>query len=165
MMEPAPGGIPTITDALRGEHGVLYALFDAVEGLLRDEPGDEELARLLGALLEPVLASHAGIEDGMLLAAFAGGDPGPLAAMEEEHRNIESLLGRLGRARRPADGSAGGREGESAGALLEELLDVARAHFEHEELGAFPFAEAHLDEATLRRLGADWADRRGVRPG
>ncbi|MDP2479765.1 MAG: hemerythrin domain-containing protein [Candidatus Palauibacterales bacterium] len=149
----AAGGPPRVTDALRGEHGALYALFGAVGDLLDEAPEDGDRARLLGRLLAPVLASHAGLEDGLLLPALQGQDPGPLAAMAEEHRGIESLLERLARER------DAGRVRD----LLEELLDAARVHFEREEVAAFPFAEAHLEDGVLRRLGSEWAARRGVR--
>jgi hypothetical protein len=151
-MGPA-GGAPPITDALRGEHGALYALFDAVsEMLATGPPAAGGLAGLLGALLAPVLASHASLEDGILLAGFTGSEPGPLVAMEEEHRGIEARLERLVRE----------RDESRARELLEELLQAARDHFEREEVAVFPFAEAHMEAEDLSRLGETWAARRGV---
>ncbi len=73
--------------------------------------------------------------------------------MEEEHRGIEALLEALARERDDA----------RVRDLLEELLDAARLHFEREEVAAFPFAESHLEDGVLRRLGSEWAARRGVR--
>jgi len=145
---------PTVTDLLRGEHGALYALLDAV-GRLLDAGGDPARARLAGELLAPVLASHAGLEDGLLLEGLDGADPGPLAAMEEEHRGIEELLELIAR---EADGAR-------ARTLVEELLATAREHFEREEWAAFPYVESRLEEAALRQLGARWAERRGVHLG
>jgi len=152
----ADRGAPTITDALRGEHGALYALFDAMRKMLDSgPPAFGGLAGLLGTLLASVLHSHASIEDGILLAGFTGAEPGPLEAMEEEHRGIEARLERLGRERDEA----------RARELLEELLEAARDHFEREEVAVFPFAEAHMEHADLLRLGEEWAGRRGVRTG
>ncbi len=152
MRGAADPGPPRLTDALRGEHGALYALFDAIGDLLDEAPGDAGRARLLGRLLAPVLASHAGLEDGLLAGAFADSEPGPVAAMEEEHRGIEARIEALA------------READDARVrdLLEELLDAARLHFRREEVAAFPFAEAHLEETDLRRAGGEWAARRGV---
>lgn len=155
MMEPA-GGAPPITDALRGEHGALYALFDAMGQMLEaGPPAAGGLAGLLGTLLAPVLASHASLEDGVLLAGFTGPEPGPLQAMAEEHRDIEARLDRLVRE----------RDESRARELLEELLQAARDHFEREEVAVFPFAETQVGPADLRRLGETWAARRGVRIG
>lgn len=151
-MGPAGPAAPRITDALRGEHGALYALFGSIRALLEEAPADGARARRLAHLLAPVLASHAGLEDGLLLAAFQGAEPGPLAAMAEEHRGIEARIEAL--AREPDDARV--RD------LLEELLDAARDHFEREEVAAFPYADAHLEDAVLRRLGTEWAARRGV---
>jgi len=145
------GEAATVTDLLRGEHGALYALFDAI-GQLLDAGDDPARARLACELLRPVLASHAGLEDGLLLQGLEGAEPGPLAAMQEEHRGIERLLEEIGR----EEGDVRVRE------LLEELLATARDHFEREEWAAFPYAESRIEEASLRRLGADWAARRGV---
>lgn len=144
-----------ITDLLRGEHGVLYALLDALgELLLNGDPDGERTARLRMAalLLENVLASHAGLEDTLLVEALAGADPGPVAAMQEEHRGIAALLADLDRV----------GDDPEAEAVVEELLDTARDHFRREEWAAFPFVEAHAEEDRLRRLGALWAERRGV---
>ena len=49
---------------------------------------------------------------------------------------------------------------EEARGLLLHLIDVARPHFAKEEDVLFPMAETALPEATLLRLGEEWASRR-----
>lgn len=154
MIGPREVPPPTVTDLLRGEHGALYALFDAI-GQLLDAGEAPARARLAGELLRPVLASHAGLEDGLLLEGLGGADPGPLEAMREEHRGIEELLSAIAR----EEDDVRVRE------LVEELLATAREHFEREEWAAFPYAESRLEEGALRDLGARWAERRGVHLG
>jgi iron-sulfur cluster repair protein YtfE (RIC family) len=81
----------------------------------------------------------------------AGGAPaGPLAAMRDEHEDIEGTLARV---------SEVGAPGEAADLLL-HLVEVARAHFLKEEQVLFPMAEETLAEATLLELGERWAERR-----
>ena len=113
----------------------------------------KKLTRGLGAGARPEIgrqALHESREE--VRKALEGADPGPLAAMQEEHRGIERLLEEIGR----EEDDVRVRE------LLEELLATARDHFEREEWAAFPYAESRIEEASLRRLGVVWAERRGV---
>lgn len=142
-----------ITDALRGEHGVLYSTFDH---LATEMAAGKDLSGY-AALLRKVLREHARIEDDLLfdeLAEQMGGGGGPASAMIEEHRRIAELLGR----------SADAREDELPN-LLEEVIELARSHFRREEEAAFPMAEQLLDAERLHRLGAEWSERRDVRSG
>jgi len=140
-----------ITDALLGEHGVLYALFDHVEGELDDGADPAPHA----ALLRRVLHAHATAEDELLfdeMAARVDGDGGPAGAMIREHREVADLLERTR--------YAGGDELRE---LLREVTALARSHFRREEEAAFPLAEELFDAGRLGELGAAWGERRAVR--
>lgn len=139
-----------ITDALLGEHGVLYGVLDHVEAEL-DAGAD---AGPLAALLRSVLHAHARTEDELLfdeMASEAYGGGGPAAAMIEEHREVAGLLERSSTAR-----------GSELTDLLREVVSLARRHFRREEEAAFPLAEEVFDAGRLGELGADWGARRAV---
>lgn len=142
-----------ITDALLGEHGAFYAQFDRLESELPHATSAGEV-REQAALLAAALISHAKMEDELLFPPMvrAGGDPGLLAAMEEEHTRIAGLL----------SSAQGTRDLESARADLLEAVALAREHFSKEERLAFPLAESLLGEDAQIALGAAWADRRTV---
>jgi hemerythrin-like domain-containing protein len=145
-----------ITDALLGEHGVLYAIFDHLDQLATAGEGSEgdQRLRTLMDLLEAVLVSHAKLEDDELFPVLEQhvGPGGPLAVMREEHREIEGVLAEL--------------KGVSDAAVIRDrvryVLGVARDHFRKEEHVLFQLAEQSLGEAALRRLGTRWAAERGV---
>lgn len=139
-----------ITDALLGEHGVLYALFDRIEADLEGGADPAPHARIL----EAVLRSHARTEDELLfeeMASREGGDGGPAPAMIEEHEEVAALLDR-----------AGTSDGDELRQVLTEVMALARDHFRREEDAAFPVAETMLGDARLRELGAEWGARRRV---
>jgi iron-sulfur cluster repair protein YtfE (RIC family) len=142
-----------ITDALRGEHGVLYRLFDHCEA---GAPGwDLPLAKAAGAQLAAALATHAHLEDELL---FVGLEPhlpremGPLAVMRAEHEEIEGALAAL----------EGATDAGRARALLARVVGTGREHFAKEEQVLFPLAESRLAAGELIELGRRWAERRGV---
>jgi regulator of cell morphogenesis and NO signaling len=138
---------PTITDALLGEHGVIYKLLDH----LTSRPfASVEEARTQAAELAAGLATHARIEDDLLFVALEaelGPNGGPLAVMREEHAEVEATLERL----------IAVEDTVEADALAEHLAAVARGHFEKEEQVLFPMAEQLLGEEALRRIGEQWA--------
>ena len=142
-----------ITDALLGEHAMLYAQFDY---LAQATPAAESLAVVhsLAAGLTATLASHAHLEDELLFSALDPylGPMGPLAVMRMEHDQIEGLLDRI-----PTT-----KELRQAQGLLQQALQVARGHFAKEEQVLFPIAEQALDQGRLAELGVQWAERRGV---
>jgi hemerythrin-like domain-containing protein len=142
-----------ITDALRGEHGVLYAQFDRLEEELPHVATAAEV-REQAALLASALISHARIEDELLFNRMlgAGADPGLLGAMAEDHAQITDRLAR----------AQGTNDVESARMELLEAVATARDHFAKEERLAFPLAESMLDTKALEALGAAWAGRRDV---
>ena len=141
---------PTITDALVGEHGVIYA---ELEHLASRPLESVEAARAQGAQLAAGLASHAHIEDELLFVPLEGPlgpNGGPLAVMRMEHEEVEGTLERLAHA----------ADLEEAQSLASHLVSVAREHFAKEEQVLFPMAEQLLPEAELRGLGEQWAARR-----
>lgn len=88
---PRPPGV--VTDALLGEHGVFYSLFDHLE---RELPGIDSLEQLtsLAGLIAAPLVRHADLENKALFKAmdtFIGGQ-GPLEVMRSEHNEIEGTL-------------------------------------------------------------------------
>lgn len=143
----------TIIEALLGEHGVLYALFDHIERSLPDMTLDQLLAQ--GRLLEAALASHARLEDEVLFSALEpslGVSAGPLAVMRLEHATIEDGLSRL----------LGTADAADARRQLRHVIATARDHFAKEERILFPMAVAALGTEALTTQGRTWAGRRGV---
>lgn len=143
----------TLLEALLGEHGALYAVFQHLENGITDETSLED-CRAKVAVLRSVLISHAEIENDLLFPALetAIGPDGPLAVMRMEHDRIEEALGWLAQV----------ETGEEARKLLAETLEFTRSHFAKEEQVLFRIAEGHLDRAVLEELGRQWAQRRGV---
>ncbi len=142
-----------LTDALLGEHGVLYALFDRIEAVAATAESVaqiHEAAAVLGALV----LSHAKLEDELLFPALEThlGTTGPLAIMRAEHDEIEHALGRIEEARDIADGTA----------CVASALDLVRDHFQKEEEVLFSVARQALDDETQLRLGTAWAEARHV---
>ncbi|MGD2115971.1 MAG: hemerythrin domain-containing protein [Acidobacteriota bacterium] len=142
----------TITDALRGEHAVIYRLLSHVESACDD--GDLDRTRTLAGELEAALEAHARIEDELLFRDLDGVLPpqGPLAVMRAEHEQIEGLLASF-----PDLSDAG-----EACRRVRRLTAVARDHFAKEEQVLFPMAERMLPPARLRELGERWAAECGV---
>lgn len=143
-----------ITDALLGEHGVFHVELDHLERAVPEAAAIEQV-HAQAALLAASLGTHAGLEDELLFAAlepYLGSEAGPLAVMRMEHDEIEHSLQRLPEIQNLSE----------AQGLLLHLVQVAQDHFTKEEHVLFPMAQQMLDAPTLVRLGADWAERRGV---
>jgi hemerythrin-like domain-containing protein len=142
-----------LTDALLGEHAVLYALFDHLRDTTLES---DDMAEIHGvrAVVEKLLASHARIEDELLFPQLEPhlGPMGPLAVMRAEHSAIDDLL------------AAAGQESDIAALkdLIGQLLELAHGHFQKEEMVLFGMARQCLDEATLTGLADEWAARRNV---
>lgn len=141
-----------LTDALLGEHALLYETFDH----LRAATAAGGTRDILGALpvLERLLTAHARVEEDLLFPNLEPrlGPMGPLAVMRAEHRELDELLLSAKTTNDPA----------GLKALVGRLLDLAVDHFRKEEVVLFHMAERILDEDTLARLGAQWAERRRV---
>ena len=143
-----------ITQALLGEHGVLYALFEYVE---KNLAGMKTLAEVqcAGAALSATLGSHARIENEILFPSLEpqSGPGGPLPVMREEHDEIEGAL----------EDVANAASRDAAADQLRYALQIARDHFAKEEQVLFAMARQMLDDAELDRMGALWAEARKVR--
>lgn len=146
-----------LTDALLGEHAVIYELFDYLrDTILRSD----DIRDLHGAVavVERLLGSHARVEEDLLFSRLEphfsqmGEQEGPLAMMRAEHRGIDDLLASA--------------KGETDTAALKttigELLDLTHEHFQKEEVVLFPMARQILGEASLTELGDAWAASRKV---
>jgi hemerythrin-like domain-containing protein len=144
----------TITDALRGEHGVLYAQFDYVLATLTHDHSLPTV-QALAALLDAGLRSHAMLEDHLLFsqpACVTNDIGGVLRLMEREHTEIAEDLDRISAA----------RDAQQAAGILRDVVFNAREHFAREENATFPLAEELLGDVALHQLGKVWAERRGV---
>ena len=142
-----------ITDALLGEHGVFYLLFQDIEKAL---PALDSVAALQNrvAPLAFSLEAHASLEDELLFTALEphlGTQGGPLAVMRMEHDQIVNLLERIPSVPDLAQGRV----------LAAQMIEVSRAHFRKEEQVLFRMARQLLGEEQFSALGAKWAQRRG----
>ncbi len=142
-----------LTDALLGEHGVFYALFDQIEAAASAADSVtrvQEITMVVGA----VIRSHANLEEDLLFPAlepFMGAD-GPLAVMRAEHNEIEQALQRIVDMPDPDDATDS----------VSQALDLVRDHFRKEEEVLFGMARQMLDDETQIRLGEAWAKARRV---
>lgn len=145
-----------ITDALLGEHAVLYSLFSRLEQSLAGSVNMDEI-HVAVSLLEASLISHAQLENELLFSELESrmGPGGPVAVMRAEHDEIDHGLAAAVQA---TDSAAGAR-------CLLDALNVARRHFAKEEQVLFGLARQVLGEASLSSLGAAWAERRKVAVG
>lgn len=142
-----------ITDALLGEHGVLYDLF----GHLRDvamSSGDVAAIRAVFAVVEQLLLDHARIEEELLFPRLQPhvGHMGPISVMLAEHRSIDSLL----------ETARGESDLSSLKSLAGRLIELASSHFRKEESVLFGMAEQYLGNELLTELGEQWASSRNV---
>jgi hemerythrin-like domain-containing protein len=142
-----------LTDALLGEHGIFYSLFDQIEALAKSE-GSAAQIQCTTMVLNVVLMQHANLEEELLFPALERviGSDGPLAVMRADHVEIEQLLEQIEDARNVEDGAF----------LVTEALSLARSHFQKEEQVLFGMALQLLDDETLNQLGDAWAKARGV---
>ena len=142
-----------LTDALRGEHAILYELFNGVRETLNDSE-DVNVIRTAVAMLERNLRSHAAIEDEFLFPELDPhiGNLGPLEMMRTEHRGIDELLEAI---RHENDVAA-------IKGLVVDLHELAFGHFQKEEMALFGMAEQFLSEEELTTLGEKWAAKRNV---
>ncbi len=143
-----------LTDALIGEHGAFYTLFNEIEEIAARESA---MAIILGAtaVLEAMVDSHATLEDELLFAAlepYLGKHDGPLAILRAEHEEMKRLLWQI----------EDTVDGDEAIVLVKEALTAARIHFQKEEQVLFPMARRLLGDEELTRLGSAWAEARRV---
>ena len=142
-----------LTDALLGEHAVLYDLFGYLRNIAVTSNDVAEI-RAAVAVVDRLLLSHAGIEEELLFPRLDPhlGQMGPLAVMRSEHRGIEDLVAA---ARRETDLA-------SLKSLVGRLLELASGHFRKEETVLFGMAQQFLGDAVLNEQGEEWAAARNV---
>lgn len=141
-----------ITDALLAEHAIFYALFDRLEELI-DQTDSIAGLQVAMDLLAPVLVSHAKVEDELLFPRLESRKSGgPLGAMRSEHQQLEELF-------------AGVHAISDLDALrgrVQEMIDVAREHFQKEDEIVLPVAVETVEAEVLDRMGQQWARLRQV---
>ncbi|MDR5709751.1 MAG: hemerythrin domain-containing protein [Armatimonadota bacterium] len=142
-----------IVSYLLGEHGVLYALLNQVEGLARH--ATLEQIRAMRDLLAEAIQSHAEIEDELLFEPLERATPQAESAvrgMRTMHDDIDGVLDELGRT----------GDLERARQQLLNLAGLAKQHFFAEEEAVFPMAEEELSASALEDLGRRYLQRRGL---
>jgi hemerythrin-like domain-containing protein len=143
-----------IIDALLGEHGALYAALDCVERTAVVAASLSEV-RAQASFLGAAVQAHSHLEDELLFAvveSHVASAEGVIKSMRRMHADIDDALARL-----PALQDVG-----LARDLLLSVAAMAREHFSAEEEFCFPQADQTLAPDMLDRLGAAWAERRGI---
>ena len=146
-----------LTDALLGEHGAFYALFDQIEEIAATQSAMAQW-RSATTVLEAMVTSHEALEEKLLFAALKPhltNEEDPLAVLRAEHEEMERILACMQ------------QEPDVDRAILwiSEALGAARSHFRKEERTLFPLAQRMLGDEMLSRLGTLWAEARRVRIG
>lgn len=142
-----------ITDALLGEHGIIYVLFSYTRDTVNNSNDLQEISSVM-SVLERVLMAHARVEDDLLFPELEPhlGQTGPLAVMRMEHQELEELLGK----------AKNEKDINSLKSIVTQFLDLGCSHFRKEEMVLFGMAQQVLDEQKLLELGELWADSRNV---
>jgi hemerythrin-like domain-containing protein len=132
-------------------HQALLVAFQLKQGLAghadsagapKDLPGLLQLARRFD---EQVFRTHARAEEELLVRIVSEGD---LTRLRSEHGEMTRLLD-LARTARPGD----------LRAHLSAFADLLERHVRWEERELFTYAEGHMDEATLARIGGELEKR------
>lgn len=128
---------------LTAEHDLVVELSRQVRAALRvgDLDAAAERSRAVAAVLEP----HTAVEEGALFPALAADFGDHVAALEAEHRLVESVL---------AESAEGTPSDPSWPERLDRALYLLREHILKEQDGVFPAALAHLDPAQWEALEA-----------
>ncbi len=150
---PSHAGGMKITDALLGEHGLFYVMFEHLQQVAQDAKTTEQVAAAFGPIAAAILA-HAQTEEEQLFPALeaAGLSNGPLSVMRAEHQEIDRLVLGIPSAKSLDEAKAG----------LRSLLSLLHEHFAKEENVLFPMSERLLGDARLCELGERWSGDRGV---
>lgn len=128
---------------LTAEHDLVVELSRQVRAALRagDPDAAAERSRAVAAVLEP----HTAVEEGALFPALADEFGDHVAALEAEHRLVESVL---------AESAEGTPSDPSWPERLDRALYLLREHILKEQDGVFPAALAHLDPTQWEALEA-----------
>jgi Hemerythrin HHE cation binding domain len=132
-------------------HQALLVAFQLKKGLAghaetagapRDLPGLVALARRFD---EQIMRMHTRAEEELLGRLITGPD---MSRLREEHGDLSRLL----------DGARTGRASDQRG-QLSAFADLLERHVRWEERELFPYAEGHVDEATLATIGGELEKR------
>jgi iron-sulfur cluster repair protein YtfE (RIC family) len=147
-------GLVKITDALLGEHALLYEMFEHLRVVSAASGATAGEIHAALTATERLLLSHSRIEEELLFPELElhVGQMGPLAVMRSEHRSIDDLLET---ARQETDAAR-------LSDLIVQLIELAIAHFRKEEMVLFGMAQRFLGDVVLTELGHRWADSRDV---
>lgn len=142
-----------LTDALLGEHAVLYDLFGHLRNTTITSDDIAEI-RAAVAVVDKLLLAHARVEEELLFPRLDAhlGQTGPLAVMRAEHRSIDALLA----------SAHAETDIASLKILIGRLLELAYGHFQKEETVLFGMAQQSLGDAVLTEMGEEWAAARNV---
>jgi hypothetical protein len=132
-------------DELTREHDLVVNLMSKARAA--QASGDTARMAELARQIATVLGPHTQVEEHGLFCALAADFPDQIAALEDEHRHVEAVLGEAA-AGTPADPAWPGRFGAA--------LAVLREHILKEQDGVFPAALASLTTA-------DWEATEAVR--
>jgi len=132
-------------------HQALLVAFQLKKGLAghaeaagapKDLPGLVTLARRFD---EQVFRTHARAEEDLLGRWLTEGD---MSRLREEHAEMTRLI----------EAARSGRPNEQRG-HLSAFADLLERHIRWEERELFPYAEGHVDEATLATIGGELEKR------
>jgi hemerythrin-like domain-containing protein len=139
-----------ITDILTTEHALFRAMFDQIERTLPDLTTFTEI-QPLARMVSSLLRRHGELEQNLLYAALDHmlKERGQMGRILAEHREMDV---RMEQAQQAVNL-------EKARRLFRETMTLSREHFLHEERKVFPLAEKHLQEESLKKLGAQWEQR------
>jgi hemerythrin-like domain-containing protein len=133
-----------ITDRLKVEHGVFLRQLRYLEHLLEYDAPKAALAVAVETISRAE-EHHTAIEDRLLYPALTkvlGEDFPPWLELEQEHRHIRQLAGKI-------------RSGEFDGDTVHRFVQALRVHMEREIHQVFPLVEEILPEERLSAL-SNW---------
>jgi hemerythrin-like domain-containing protein len=144
-----------MTDALLGEHGVLYELCDNVERAASRAKTVDEM-RPLCAVFHACLESHAQLEDQQLFPSLEPLMREQAAVLDSFRRDHQIIAVNL-------EDIPHIEDLEELRRKLSAVLGIIREHFRNEEHNLFGETEAALGDDALTQLGAQWASIRNVK--
>ncbi|NBM18843.1 hemerythrin domain-containing protein [Streptomyces sp. GC420] len=144
----------TAIDELTREHDLVVELISHVRAAHRsdDVPAMAHTAREIAAVLGP----HTRVEEHGLFPALAADFPEHMAALEDEHRRIETVLAEAAGGAVPADPAWPER--------LMETVALLRDHILKEQDGVFPAALANLSTGEWEAVEAVRAEAGSALP-
>jgi hemerythrin-like domain-containing protein len=142
-----------ITDALYGEHGMFYPIFDYFESVMQSGPELSDF-KAMTSVLGKMVVTHAGIEEEILFPALDKhlGEAGPLSVMRREHTEIDAYL----------DSALSADTSEEAVGHVRNMIGLMREHFAKEERVLFVITQKVLDEKEQEDIAEKWSELRGV---